>query len=122
MTGDLLRIAVGRPDHAIVVALDGDLDIATAPQVVALADDGGAGPGLPLVLDLEHLAFVDSSGVRALIELNMLLAGSSSRLVLARPGPAVRRLLDMSGLLTVMPLADDPGPDAVRRAATVTPT
>ena len=79
-----------------VVRLSGELDLATVPRLsaaVAEHDDAGL-----LVLDLTAVTFIDSTGVRVLIEADRSCARSGSRLaVLAGDGP-VRRLLGLCEL------------------------
>jgi anti-sigma B factor antagonist len=78
------------------VVVSGELDLATAPRTVG----HGRRPRRRelVVLDLNELTFIDSTGVRLLIEADRACAGSGSRLVvLAGDGP-VRRVLDLCNL------------------------
>lgn len=72
----------------------GEIDAQTAP---ALAD-AIAAAGRDVRLDLSAVDFVDSSGLRVLIDAHQRLddAGGSIRLV--SPSQAVRRLLEVSGV------------------------
>ena len=76
--------------------VSGELDLATVPQLsAAVAEHHDAGL---LVLDLTAVTFIDSTGVRVLIQADRSCARSGSRLVvLAGDGP-VRRLLDLCKL------------------------
>jgi anti-sigma B factor antagonist len=89
-------VTVQRDDAVATVVVSGELDLATVPQLsTILAEHGDAGL---LVLDLNAVTFIDSTGVRVLIEADGACAGSGSRLVvLAGDGP-VRRLLDLCRL------------------------
>jgi anti-anti-sigma factor len=51
-----------------------------------------------LTLELSGLAFIDSSGVRAILAAARRLAGRGRRLVLAGTRPAVRRVFDLMGV------------------------
>lgn len=53
-----------------------------------------------LVLDLEDLAFIDSSGLRALVQLSERMNGSAP-LVLSNVPHGVQRLLDIVGLASL---------------------
>jgi len=53
-----------------------------------------------LVLDLEDLAFIDSSGLRALVQLSEQMNGSAP-LVLSNVPHGVQRLLDIVGLASL---------------------
>jgi anti-sigma B factor antagonist len=109
------EVTVQRHDAVATVVVDGELDLATVPRLSpTLAEHGDA---RLLVLDLTALTFIDSTGVRALIEANRSCAGSGSRLVvLAGDGP-VRRLLDLCELDGWLALATaHPSPAAQRMA------
>jgi anti-anti-sigma factor len=108
-------VTVQRDDRVATVVVSGELDLATVPQLsAAVAEHGDA---RLLVLDLNAVTFIDSTGVRSLIEADRACASAGSRLVvLAGDGP-VRRVLDLcelDGRLAVV--TDHPSP-AVQRVA-----
>jgi anti-anti-sigma factor len=75
------------------VVVRGDVDLTSAPGVLdALlhADAGG-----PVALRLSEVTFMDSSGLRALLQAR---ASMGWRLWLVAPSPPVRRLLAVSGV------------------------
>jgi anti-anti-sigma factor len=90
------EVSVQRDGGVATVVVSGELDLATAPRLsTTVADHGDA---RLVVLDLNELRFIDSTGVRLLIEADRACAGSGSRLVvLAGDGP-VRRVLDLCNL------------------------
>jgi anti-sigma B factor antagonist len=116
-TGRHLTLEVEHHDHAVVVRAHGELDIASGPRLVGEAAGAAAGGALPVVLDLAGVAFVDSSGLRALIEAERAVRGQGGRLVIARPSPAVARLLDMTGLREAFAEARSTAPGDVRTVA-----
>ncbi len=88
-----------RPDRdRVVVALGGELDLATAPRaeqwVRALYERGFRS----VALDLRELSFVDSSGLRLLLELHDLAAADGCRFAIVDGAGPIRRLLDLTGL------------------------
>ena len=90
------------------LTLVGDLDIATAPTLaqafnVALAD---AREDTMMVVDLTELGFMDSSGIRALLE---IVKQASGRLRVINGSAAVERLFDLTGVRALMPVIS---PDA----------
>jgi anti-sigma B factor antagonist len=74
--------------------LQGEIDSYTAPE---LADRLAAEPPVE-VLDLAGVTFIDSSGLRTLVEAHQARAETGSRLMLRAPSAAVQRLLEISGL------------------------
>ena len=69
-----------------VLALAGELDLATTPQLER-ALDAVDGRGT-IVLDLDDLTFIDSHGLHAIFR-----RASTHELILARPQPNIARVL-----------------------------
>jgi anti-sigma B factor antagonist len=92
--------------HTTTVALHGEIDVLTVDQVrVALAGALAAHPD-ELVVDLTDLSFIDSTGLGALIAGFQRARDSGVSFRLARPTPAVRQILVLSGLLEVVQLTE----------------
>jgi anti-sigma B factor antagonist len=87
------------------VAVAGEIDAHTAPAVAAAL---AAADHDPLVLDLAGVEFVDSSGLRVLLEAHQLREADGRSLVLSRPSMAVKRLLDVAGVDGYLVVADTP--------------
>ena len=74
--------------------LEGELDMATADALSQLLKEEST-DGDPLVLDFSGVSFMDSSGLRAVLE----RAGQQNRqgpVVITNPSRQVRRVLDIS--------------------------
>jgi anti-anti-sigma factor len=85
-----------------VIALSGDLDMAT---VDSLLDVLGAVEGdRSLIVDLAQLEFMDSTGLRAILRANE--SGSRIALVVA-PGSQVARILEIAGIGELVDLFAD---------------
>jgi anti-anti-sigma factor len=94
-----LEITTATVDDGTVLALSGELDIASAPALERTLDD--LGPSLPgrLVIDLTEVTFMDSTGLRALLFARQRAADGDHELVLC-PGPRqVQRVFELSGTL-----------------------
>lgn len=91
------RIESGAVDGASIIVIDGELDLASAPHLVE-ATAGLAEGRAPVILDLGSVTFVDSSGVRALLDVERIVGDKGRRLALFRPGVGVTRLLDLVDL------------------------
>jgi anti-sigma B factor antagonist len=84
---------------ANAIALTGELDIETAPQLgeeVELAVWSTVGA---FVLDLTGVGFLDSSGLHALLRARAYLAREDRPLVLICPAGPARRVLDLASVL-----------------------
>lgn len=91
---------------ACVVRIAGELDASDAPRVRALlAEQVLSGTG-SLVLDLSALSFIDSAGLAAIIAAHKGTRSAGTRLVLAGPSEAVRKVLAVTGLASVLTVAD----------------
>lgn len=79
------------------LALAGELDAHTAPQLAEHLVELPAGDA-DVVLDIERVEFMDSSGLRVVIDVHQRALDAGRRLVLRHPTSAVQRLLEISGL------------------------
>jgi anti-sigma B factor antagonist len=112
-----LRLATEATPDAVVVRLGGELDLAgTHRLAAALEATRDVAPGLPLVLDLSAVSFMDSSGVRALVEAGRLAQETGRRLALLRPSRPVVRVLDLVDLRRVFVEIEDLEPESLARA------
>ena len=93
----------------VVVAVDGDVDGASAPaldSVLARAvDTRPAGSGDALVVDLSRLRFIDSTGMNCLVRAANKLRPEGSSLVVRGARPHVKRLFTIAGLQQVIDVA-----------------
>jgi anti-sigma B factor antagonist len=84
-------------DRTCVVSVEGDLDLASAPQLkwtlIELLEKGYA----QYVIDLSGLTYMDSMGLGVLVGFRKRVEGSA-RLALACLPPTQRKLLELTGL------------------------
>jgi anti-sigma B factor antagonist len=113
------ELTAQRYDSVATVAVSGELDLATAPRLsAAVAEHGDA---RVLVLDMTATTFIDSTGVRALLQAHRRSAGSGSRLVVVAGDGTVRRVLELcelDGRLTIVSDHPAPAPAVDASAAT----
>jgi anti-sigma B factor antagonist len=89
----------------VFVALAGELDLYTAPQLGIALDRATAAKPRRLVIDLAEVEFLDSTTIHLLLRARKRLADwAGVRLV--DPIPAVRRTLEVSGVDRILPIAD----------------
>jgi anti-sigma B factor antagonist len=86
------------------VLLEGELDLETVPAVRAVLADARAARA-ETRLDLSGLTFVDSTGVRLLLEQAGLAEQDGWSLVLGRPSARVARTLSLTGVDDRLPFA-----------------
>ncbi|MEW9550900.1 STAS domain-containing protein [Nonomuraea sp. NPDC050783] len=96
LQGIPLRIEVAAPDATTVaLALSGDLDHASVPQLTALAFAEGY---RRIDVDLSALTFIDSSGLAALVRLQQRAAAAQAVVHLVALTPYLRGLLAMTAV------------------------
>jgi anti-sigma B factor antagonist len=90
-----------------VVAVSGEIDLSRKSAVASALESDG----VPLLVDLSAVTFMDSSGLAALVAARDDGNGAAPRLALVcPPGSCVRRLLDLTGvegLFAVYPSRQD---------------
>lgn len=99
---ELVTLALGddaAPSHGFRVVARGEVDARTAPNLgVALDALIGAGATL-VVLDACDVEFIDSSGLRVIVQAGRKLSDAGGRLLIEGMSGAVQRVLEVSGLL-----------------------
>ena len=83
------------PDGKGVLKIDGDIDMAAGPVLrKAMLEQEEQGD---VVLDLSGVSFIDSSGLRTLLDAARRAEEREGTLTLRKAGPEVRRLLEITG-------------------------
>jgi anti-anti-sigma factor len=86
-----------RTGDGAVVSARGDIDLSTLAKAEAALDEARTGAGL-LVLDLSEVGFMDTSGLRLVIEEQQRAAEGGYRFAVVRGPSRVRRLFEIAGL------------------------
>ncbi|MFF9340684.1 MULTISPECIES: STAS domain-containing protein [unclassified Streptomyces] len=95
-----------RDPRTAVLSVGGELDMETAARLEdRLTEQLGLGR-CHLVLDLSALGFMDSSGLNVLIRVLHRARETGGDLHLAAPTPAVRRILEITGVTVTLPPHD----------------
>ena len=102
------QVEVHRNGAAAVVAVSGELDLASGPELEAELDQL-TGPDIQLVvIDLRQLDFMDSTGLSILVRAHQRLAGEGCEMGLVKGSQQVQRLLDLTGVAERLRLVDAP--------------
>ncbi len=100
-----------RDATGLVVAPRGEIDLATV-GLVKEAVEREIQPGEAVVLDLREVGFMDTSGLRYVLELTERAEQGGFELRLVRGPGAVQRVFEVSGLEPRLPFVDDPADPA----------
>ena len=104
-----LKVSTRSQSGRIIMSLGGEIDLYTAPRlhgelVTVLA--GGA--PVQIVVDMSAVEFCDSTGMNVLLAAHRRAREQGGDLELAAPRPAVRKILQVTGLESVFTVLDDP--------------
>jgi anti-sigma B factor antagonist len=114
----LLEIVVAAGDGGPVVALSGEADVTTVPELTSALTAQIADGVRHLTVDLSGLTFADSASVSVFISASHVLRASGGTLVLCRPQPPVARMLSMLGVDQVIPVHGEAPGSLDRRRVT----
>jgi anti-anti-sigma factor len=87
-----------RDGSSVRLSLIGELDVAVADETAVRLKQQLVGVDGSVVVDLGQVTFMDSSGLRLLLDLRQTTFGLGIRLYLARLSLPVQKLLDVAGL------------------------
>jgi anti-sigma B factor antagonist len=100
------RLAIDSTGSTFVVA--GELDAHSAPTLREQLD---ARDDAETVVDMSGVTFMDSSGLRVLIDAHQTAAGRGSQLIVQEPSQSVRRILEIAGVLDHLDVRNSSTPD-----------
>jgi anti-sigma B factor antagonist len=91
------------------MSLGGEIDLYTAPRlhgelVAVLSGD----EPVQVVVDMSGIEFCDSTGMNVLLAAHRRAREQGGDLELAAPRPAIRKVLQVTGLESVFTVLDDP--------------
>jgi anti-sigma B factor antagonist len=97
-----LSVGVATEDGAATITLGGDLDVASAPELsLVLARVLGDGC-TEIFLDLTALELMDSAAIDLIARALPVIKQHGAHLVLRSPRPLIRRVLDLSGVSSLV--------------------
>ncbi|MDX1681731.1 MAG: STAS domain-containing protein [Phycisphaeraceae bacterium] len=95
-------------DHGLVVRLEADVDVGSSPtlraSLIQLIESQSPDR---LVLDLDQVSFMDSSGVATLVETLRRQTSDGGELVLANMQPRVKGIFEISRLDDLFTIVSD---------------
>jgi anti-sigma B factor antagonist len=89
-------------EDALVVRVSGDLDLATSSRFSEVL--AAAPVGRHVVIDLTDCSFLDSSGVRALVQAARKIPADERRVHVVAGSPAILRVLEITGVDRMVPV------------------
>jgi anti-sigma B factor antagonist len=101
------RVEVRSEDRATVIAVSGELDLASSPALQEELDRVSPDSEL-LIIDLRELDFMDSTGLSVLVRAHQRAEEQGRRLAMVKGPQQVQRLLSLTGVADRLTLVDTP--------------
>jgi anti-anti-sigma factor len=98
-----LTVRSQQRDDVVVISVSGELDMATAPQLQAPIDELLGQGSNRLIFDLAEVSFCDSTGLSVFVRAKNSCDEADGDVRLAAPQRGVLRILEVSGLVEVLP-------------------
>jgi anti-anti-sigma factor len=91
------------------VRFAGELDLATVPDAEVAVAQARDGEGRRLLLDLRELTFLDSSGLRLILQIERACRLDGCDLEILPGSRGVQRVFDLAGVLAILPFRSADG-------------
>jgi anti-sigma B factor antagonist len=105
-------------DGTIVVRVAGEVDLTVSARLERALLDAPTEPGVHrVVVDLEDLYFLDSSGVHALVKGYLATRDAGLAYLVRNASGMVARVLHITGVAEAFGMADEAGPSGYPRGA-----
>ncbi len=101
-----LGLDVAEQGDASVLAVSGEVDVATVPRLREQLHGLVAGGSRRIVVDLERVDFLDSTGLGVLVGALKRVRSNDGELVLVCTSPRIRKVFEVTGLTKVFSLYD----------------
>lgn len=103
--GQAVRLLHKKIGNTLVVRLQGELDMSVADTFRQGVDQLlEQNPGSDLCLDLSEVSFIDSSGLGVILGRYKKLSATRLKMSILSPQPQVKRILELSGVMRIMPV------------------
>ena len=106
---DLHVIVEHRDDGAVTLRVTGELDLGSAPTLKKALEKAEDQNPQSVVLDLSQLTFMDSTGIRAILQARARATAAGRRLALVPGPPNVQEIFAVTGLDKHLTFIDSPG-------------
>ena len=102
------RLEVRGEGRATVIAVSGELDLASSPALQEELDRVASSDSELLIIDLRELDFMDSTGLSVLVRAHQRAEEHGRQLAMVRGPQQVQRLLSLTGVGDRLTLVDTP--------------
>jgi len=101
-----MKLQIEQQDNATIVQIHGSVDMAGAERLrEGLLDAATDAPGR-VIVDLQHMTFINSLGLGALIAMFLQCRKDGKPLSLVSPQPKIVRMLELTRLTKIFDVCD----------------
>src|SRR5262245_27448461 len=97
-----MEITRERRDGALELRIEGRLDAYWADHLVRALEEAMRGGDDRIRLDMAHVSYLSSAGIRVLLKFRKELEGIRGSLMVSRPSAAVQAVLELAGLAMLL--------------------
>ena len=90
-------------DKAIIIYVDGDLTTNSSPEVEAEIKDILEGAATNVIINVERVDFIASTGLRIILALGQRLNGKGQKLIVCSMNATTKSVFKMSGFYKLFP-------------------
>ena len=99
-------VGIQSVDWGVVVSPEGDIDLSRSPSLRTSLRQAQQAKPAKLVVDLEHVDYMDSSGIATLVEALQNARRSGTKMVLCGMKERVRSIFEIARLDTVFSIVE----------------
>ena len=105
----MLPLAVERTsrDGVDVLFVEGEIDVATAPRLIAALNAAVAEAARSVIIDLTSVGFMDSTGLALLINAHRRLAARRKGFAVVCPAGPLRRVFEITDMVDTLRVCPD---------------
>lgn len=102
------RVEVRNEGQVVLIAVTGELDLASSPALQEELDRVAASDAHLLIIDLRELDFMDSTGLSVLVRAHQRAEEQGRQLAMVKGPQQVQRLLSLTGVADRLTVVDSP--------------
>jgi anti-sigma B factor antagonist len=102
-----MKIDVHKKDNYIIIDLTGSLDIYTSLDFKSVVENNVIDKGTTVIINLENISYVDSSGIGTLIKTYNHLENLEGNFIIANLKPIIEKVFRVAGLTNYFKIIDN---------------
>jgi anti-sigma B factor antagonist len=103
-----LKVETRNGGRDVLLSVQGEVDLATAPELEEALERAIEVEGRRLVVDLRGVAFLDSTGLALILRHDRRARAAARRLIVVKGPPHVQKAFELTGLNERLTMIDQP--------------